>query len=266
MWETLLPVFGFLIGTVASLTGIGGGALTVPLLVLLFAFEPANAAGTSLAAIIFTASAAALNYARQRRIYARTGLVLAATTVPGALLGAFLTTIIPARYLGLIFGFFLIFIAVRIIISTSIFKRKSSAESGQNRKKIAKSDIELFKDRKTIMLGAGLSFFGGLSSGLLGIGGGVLMVPIMNLAMNMPIHSAIATSMFTMIFTSTSGVTQHYLANHIRFEYSLLLALGTVIGAQVGAYTSKRISSNNLRIIFAIVLAAISIQMILKFV
>jgi hypothetical protein len=130
----------------------------------------------------------------------------------------------------------------------------------------AKSDGELVRSRETMLIGVSLCFLGGLGSGLLGIGGGVLIVPIMTLAMGMPIHIATATSLFTMIFTTISGVTQHYLANHISFEYALLLALGTVIGAQVGAYTSKRVSSRSLRIIFGVMLIAVSIQIILKYI
>jgi len=98
------------------------------------------------------------------------------------------------------------------------------------------------------------------------IGGGSLLVPIMVLAMNMQIHIVVATSMFTMIFTSIAGVTQHFSLNNISFEYALLLVLGTVFGAQLGAYTSKKISSSNLRKIFGTVLIIISILMILKYV
>ncbi len=71
--------------------------------------------------------------------------------------------------------------------------------------------------------------------------------------------------MFTMMFTSISGVVQHYQANHINFESALLLALGAVFGAQVGAYTSKRISSKNLRRVFGIVVIVSGINMLLKY-
>jgi uncharacterized membrane protein YfcA len=90
----LLIIFGFLIAIAASLTGIGGGVFIVPVLTLLYDFAPANAAGTSLTVIIFTAAASTANYAKQRRIYWRTGLVLAIATAPGAYLGAWLTTIL----------------------------------------------------------------------------------------------------------------------------------------------------------------------------
>jgi len=262
MWDLwLLPLFGFLIAIVASLTGIGGGIFIVPVLTLLYEFVPANAVGTSLTAIFFTAVAATLNYARQRRIYWRTGLILAVTTVPGAYLGAWLTTILQARDLGLIFGFFLIIVAIYIITDLNNLRRSKS----QDKTSAQRSDYEVVKSGRTIAVGAGLSFFGGLASGLLGIGGGLLVVPIMTFAMGMSIHLATATSMFTMIFTSISGVTQHYQANHINVETALLLALGAIFGAQVGAYASKRISSKNLRRVFGIVVIISGINMIIKY-
>lgn len=233
----------------------------MPVLTLLYEFVPANAAGTSLTVIVFTAVAAALNYARQRRIYWRTGLVLAVVTMPGAYLGAWLTTQLQPRDLGLIFGFFLLVVGVYMIMDLSNVRR--SKNQGEELKR--RSDSELVSSGKTIAVGAGLSFFGGLASGLLGIGGGLLVVPILTFAMGMSIHLATATSMFTMIFTSISGVVQHYQASHINFETALLLALGAVFGAQVGAYTSKRISSKNLRRVFGIVVIVSGINMLLKY-
>jgi uncharacterized membrane protein YfcA len=240
------------------MTGVGGGVFIVPILTLLYNFLPANAVGTSLTTIIFTAIASAINYAMQKRIYYKTGVVLIITTAPGAYLGAWLTTIIEPRELGLIFGFFLIFVALRM--AYGLVRKK-----GQGKTSTVNSDSELLKRKKTIVIGAGLSFFGGLASGLLGIGGGTLVVPIMTITMGMPIHYATATSMFTMIFTSISGVAQHYQANHIDFAVALLFAAGTIIGAQVGAYTSKRISGRNLSLIFAIMLTVAGINMIVKY-
>jgi hypothetical protein len=266
MSEVVLPILGFLIGTIAALTGIGGGVFIVPLLTMAYAFAPANAAGTSLTTIIFTALAATLNYSRQKRIYYKTGAVLALTTAPGAVLGAYLTTVITASQLGLIFGFFLIFIALRMVIDLQSLRKRSSIVDEKSRQRVVRSDTELFRSVEVMILGCFLSFFGGLASGLLGIGGGVLLVPIMTLTMGIPIHFATATSMFTMIFTSISGVSQHYLANHISFEYALLLTLGTVLGAQIGAYTSRRVSGKNLRRIFGVMLLVVSIQMILKYI
>ncbi|MDI6904446.1 MAG: sulfite exporter TauE/SafE family protein [Candidatus Bathyarchaeia archaeon] len=235
---------------------IGGGVFIVPLLTLLYSFSPAYAAGTSLTTIIFTSLASTINYSRQKRIYYKTGLILAIATVPGAFLGAYLTSIIEAWLLGLIFGVFLFFVALRMIFQSSFPKSKRSETEKNTHYTVAYSEKALFESRKKILLGAMLSFFGRLSSGLLGIGGGSLLVPIMTLAMCMPIHVTVATSMFTMIFTSIAGVTKHFSLGHIHGEYAILLALGTIFGAQLGAYTSKKISSRNLRRIFGIILSA----------
>lgn len=260
--EILLPFLGFLIGTVASMVGVGGGVFIVPLLTLVCDFSPSNAVGTSLATIVFTSLASTANYSRQKRIYYKTGLILAITTVPGAILGAYLTSIIEAQLLGLIFGFFVLFVALRMILKLNFSKNRCADTEKSNP---IDSERSLLECKNKVLLGVVLGFFAGLSSGLLGIGGGSLMVPIMVLAMGMPMHITVATSMFTMIFTSTSGVIEHFRLDHINFEYALLLVLGTIFGAQLGAYASKRISGRNLRRIFGLVLVIVSIRMILKY-
>lgn len=265
MWEMILPVLGFLIGAVAALTGVGGGVFIVPLLTLFYAFLPANAAGTSLTTIVFTAVASTLNYSRQRRISYKTGLLLAVVTAPGGVLGAYLTTVISSRILGVFFGVFVIvFVALPMSIDPSSLRRKLSG-SGAG-KHAGESEGLLSSSSQKMLLAGVLSFLGGIASGLLGIGGGVLIVPILTLIIGMPIHFATATSMFTMTFTSTSEAVQHYFARNTNFEHALLLASGTVLGAQVGAYASKKVSGKNLRRVFGLVIFFVGIQMISKYI
>jgi hypothetical protein len=255
----LLIIFGFFIGIIASMTGVGGGIFIVPILTFFYGFAVTqDATATSLTTIIFTAAASAINYARQKRIYFKTGTILIATTAPGALLGSWVSTnVIKSKELALVFGFFLIFVSVRMIIS--ILRTKN-----QDKKTTAKTDSELIGSGIPFVTGVGLSFFGGFASGLLGIGGGTLVVPIMTTIMGMPIHFATATSMFTMIFTSIVGDITYYQNNNINFPFALLLAAGTIFGAQVGAHTSKKISGRNLSIIFSVVLMLAGINMIIK--
>ena len=263
MWETLLPLFGFLVGIASSLVGIGGGTFIVPILLIMYGFSPTQlATGTSLTAIVFTAVASTINYWRQKRIYFKTGLVLAVTTVPGAVLGAFLADMLESHMLAFIFGFFLIFMAARMMIDLNKLRAESHGPRDSREESFVKSDAETYSSRKTVAWGAGLSFFGGLASGLLGIGGGVLVVPIMMFAFGMPIHIATATSMFTMIFTSTAAVPKYCTAGHINLEYALLLAAGSILGAQIGAYTSKRVSGKNLRRMFAVILVIVGVKML----
>jgi uncharacterized membrane protein YfcA len=265
MLELLLPIFGFIIAVLAAMTGIGGGAFIVPLLTILYGLSPPNAIGTSLTCIVFTATAATINYAKQKRVYYKTGLIMAVLTAPGALLGAYLTTVIPPDQLGLIFGVFIVLIALRLMFDHLPRKNRDNRTIEHGEKRWFESDGEMIRARKPLARGMFLGFFGGIASGLFGIGGGILVVPIMTIAMSMPIHAATATSMFTMAFTTISGITQHYTANHINFEYALLLAVGAVLGAQVGAFWSRKVSGTNLRKILAIVLVVVAIQMILKY-
>jgi len=263
MWELILPFLGFMIGTIAAMTGVGGGIFIVPLLTLAYSFLPANAVGTSLTTITFTAVAATLSYTRQKRVFYKSGLALAFATAPGAILGAYLTSIIPSTLLGLIFGIFLILLAARINLENSFKKRKALTINSSN-EGIKEKDLLTNKTRLTI--GLSLGFFGGITSGLLGIGGGVIIVPVMTLVLSMSIHSAVATSMLTMIATSAAGVGQHSALGNINWEFALLLAIGSVLGAQAGTYASKRMSGKNLRRVFGLILIIVSIQMILKFI
>ena len=255
----LLVIFGFFIGILASMTGVGGGVFIVPILTFFYDFTPlSSATGTSLTAIIFTAIASTVNYARQKRIYYKTGLLLVVTAAPGAYIGGYIAKITQEKLLGLIFGVFLILVAIRTVFS---LVRKRSADNALS----VKTDAELIRSGKIIIIGVALGFFGGFASGLLGIGGGTLIVPILTFALGMPIHLATATSMFTMIFTATSGVAEYYQAGLVNFPVALLVAAGTVVGAQVGAYTSKKISNRNLTAIFSIMLIVAGTNMIIKY-
>ncbi|MBM3285393.1 MAG: sulfite exporter TauE/SafE family protein, partial [Candidatus Aminicenantes bacterium] len=222
-----------------------------------------HAVGTSLGSIIFTALAATYSYARQRRIFYRLGLLMAAGTVPGAYLGAYATTVTSPRVLGLVFGVFLFFMALRMVFNDLGRSPEIAPDSPVSLP--AKPEARYSNSFSALTLVLSLGFLAGFGSGFVGIGGGVLAVPAMNFGLHIPIHNATATSMFMMIFTSLSGAAKHTLARHLHWSYALLLALGTIFGAQVGAGFSKRVSGRNLRQVFGVVMLLVSVQMLLKF-
>jgi len=270
MWDLiLLPLIAFFIGIIAAMLGIGGGVFMVPALVLLpwYALDPAVASGTSLAAIIFTSLSSTFRYSKQKRIDYLLGLFLASTTIPGAFLGSYSKSLIETRLLGLIFAFFLIFVAARMLVG----ERKEEDENTVRRvrrgkiRKLRDSYEETFTYSVDIWAIPFLGFAAGFSSGLLGIGGGAVLVPAMNLGIGVPIHVAAATSMFIMIFTSTAGTLTNFWLNQIRFDYAVLLAVGIIFGAQIGAHYAAKVSAGNLRRMFGTILVIASIRMILKF-
>ncbi len=261
-----LPIIAFFVAIIAAMLGIGGGVFIVPALQLIplsIEFTPAMAAGTSLTMIVFKALSSTAGYTKQKRIDYEIGLLLATITIPGAFVGASLTAVLAKEILIFIFAFFLLYVASRMIfnydLGLELPKRKA-----RWKRRLVDSDGTVFEYAADMILGLPLSFFAGLFSGLLGIGGGALMVPILHFILDFPMHLAVATSVFIMIFTSISGVATHIYLGNVQFGYALFLIMGAIFGAQVGAYVSKRVSSKNLRTIFGFILVLVSVRMMLK--
>jgi hypothetical protein len=260
-----LSLAAFLVGIIAAMTGVGGGAFIVPLLTLAYDFLPRQAIGTSLVMIVFTSISSTLGYWKQRRIDYKIGSILALATVPGAVLGAYLTSFINEKLLGLIFGVFLIFVALRMSFKFNRYRIQTQRAGKMWHRKIVDSGGAIFEYDANVTLGLMLSFFAGLSSGLLGIGGGALLVPILNLTMNFPMHVSVATSMFIIIFTSIAGSATHFSLGNVQIYYAVFLCIGVIFGAQLGAYFSKKVSGKNLIRIFGVVLFLVGIRMILGY-
>jgi len=264
----------FPVGILAAMVGVGGGIFVVPILTMVYGFSPLEAIGTSLAMIIFTSIFSTISYSRQKRIDYKAGLVLSVATIPGAIVGALTPEIIKSIFsltrevvssaVGLFFGLFLVFVALRMLI-THTHKHQPKKTGKLWHRKIIDSAGSVFEYYSDLKKGVPPSFFGGFFSGLLGIGGGVVMVPIMHFLIDFPLHLAVATSMFIMIFTSLAGASAHFTLGNVHLEYMALLCIGIIFGTQIGAYASKRISGKNLRRIFGIIVILVAILMIQKY-
>jgi hypothetical protein len=263
-------VVAIFIGIIAAMVGIGGGALMVPIMILLLGVEPHQAVGTSLHVIILTATSSTIAYYMQRRIDFKVGLLMPLMTIPGSVIGAYTTKFISPKGLVGVFGLFLILIAIKMITS----KREMRSEGEKTDQKLVSErvatrtlidrDGTVFRYRPRLKVGLLLGFLAGFASGFLGIGGGALMVPILNLVVGMPIHLSVATSMFIMIFSATFGATTHFLMGNLVPEYVVLLGAGVILGAQTGARIAKRLKASKLRTAFAVVLIFTGLRMLLK--
>jgi len=237
---------GVFIGILAALFGLGGGFLIVPTLNLL-GVDMHHAVGTSSAAVVFTSLSSAIAYARQGRIHYKVGLLLASTAVIGAYIGAWLTSFISASQLKVIFGLALIVVAVRVY-------RKETAEPSE----VKLEDVRV--NYKLVPVGG---FFAGLVSGLLGVGGGIINVPFLTY-LGLPIHYAVATSSFAIVFTALAGAIKHYMMGNVELHWLVLLVPGLIIGAQLGARIAKRTKASSLKRAFAVVMFLLALRMILK--
>ena len=264
----LLSFLGAFAGFLGAMLGIGGGIIVVPVLILAFNLDARIAVGTSLLMITFTALSGTYAYYLQRRIDWKVGVISALFTVPGASLGAYATKFFISKSLALIFGAVLCLIAVALVRRSyrgSGDKKTKRLENGKGgwKRRIVDSSGTVFVYDAHICTALLLFFVGGLASGFLGIGGGVIVVPILAAYVGLPMHVAVATSMLTMIFTSISGVSTHILLGDVKFEYAVPLVIGILAGTQLGARTAKRLRSVSLERVFAFAMIVIGILLIL---
>jgi uncharacterized membrane protein YfcA len=266
----LLGFLGAFAGFLGALLGVGGGIIVVPILVLGFSLDTRIAVGTSLLMVTFTALSGSYAYYLQRRIDWKVGIITALFTVPGASLGAYATKFFSSKSLALIFGATLCLIALALVrrsyrgTSTSE-KITHSSKTGRwvwNRRIVDRSGTA-FEYEARVYSSLLLFFVGGLASGFLGIGGGLIVVPVLSAYVGLPIHLAVATSMLAMIFTSISGVSTHLLLGNVKLEYAIPLVIGILAGTQLGARTAKRLRSVSLERVFAFAMVAIGILLIL---
>lgn len=269
----LLTVLGVFAGFLGGLLGVGGGIIVVPILVLVFNLDTRLAVGTSLVMVIFTALSATFAYSRQRRIDWKVGVMSAVATVPGASIGAYATRLFSSNSLAIIFGLTILLVAVVMLHrsfrertdpqKTHMLTSKSKSTRGLWSRRLLDNTGEVFEYDASIYSGLLLLVLGGLASGFLGIGGGLVVVPILTAAVGLPMHVAIATSMLTMIFTAVSGVSTHIMLGNVSVEYAIPLVVGILGGTQIGAWTAKRLKSASLERVFAIAVMAIGVVLII---
>lgn len=245
-------IFALFVGIISSSLGVGGGFITTPSLFLL-GIEESYAIGTVLFVIIFSALSSTLAYARQpRRIEYRTGLLIAITTVIGAVAGSqtsyYLATENPEVF-RIIFAICLFPIAMKMI-----FFPKKKKETLEAEDEIEHGEVVFFGFERREIWSTLFGLVAGFSSGLLGIGGGVLMVPILVHVGKLSIHKAVATSVFIMIATSIAGATVYILKGEFYLDLALFLILGIILGAQIGPRLIKNINTTHLQQIFGIVM------------
>jgi len=246
MTELILFLAGLLIATVFSMVGLAGGTFIVPMLVLGFGLATQKAIGVSLFAVTFITISAALAFARQGRIHFKVGLLLDTLDVPGAFLGAYLTTLVGSSLLAGMFG------ALLLLISFYMIRRRN--QKGR--------ECRLGLSTRVVaacMLG---SFLSGVVSAMFGVGGGVVDELVMIFVLGMTIHLSAGTAMFGMALTTVAAVILHWILGNVLLEYAIPLAAGGVIGGQLGAHLSGRTGARTLRMIMALIIALIGVRML----
>ena len=237
----LIPL-GFVAGVLGSMFGLGGGIIVVP--VLTFAgFTPTLAASNSLFAAFSNAIASTISYSRQKRIEYSIGLKLGLLSIPGTILGAYISSDVTPGIFKILFGLVLIFSSIYIFLKRRIESRQYNTS------------------KQVMLLVIGASFFAGIISSFFGIGGGIIFVPLMMVAMGMGMKKAAPTSQLILLFASFSGLVTHSLLGHPDYFQSLLLAIGAFGGGLVGARLSLEIKERWLQILVSVVIIVAAIKL-----
>ena len=237
-----LVLLGFAAGILGSMIGLGGGIIVVPILTF-FGFPSTLAVSNSLFAAFSNAAGSTISYSRQKRIEYSLGLKLGLLTIPGTILGAYISSDVTSGIFKILFGIVLISSAIYIFL----------------RKKIEASEKNLTKQMIVFVISA--SFFAGIISSFFGIGGGIVFVPLMVVGIGMTMKKAAPTSQFILLFASLSGIIVHSILGHPDFLQAGLLAAGAFVGGVIGARISLDIKERSLQILVSVIIVLAAIKL-----
>ena len=253
-------------GFLGSLTGLEGGVVIVPLLTLGFGGDIRYAIGASLVSVIATSSGAAAAYVREGFSNIRIGMFLEIATTIGALVGAALASTISTQILAVIFGAVLVYSAFLSGRRRKENHHKDKPDPWATRLKLDASyptpDGKVPYHVRGIPSGFSLMFLAGTLSGLLGIGSGAVKVLAMDRAMRLPFKVSTTTSNFMIGVTAAAGAGVYLSRGYIDPGLSMPVVLGVLMGSLLGARVLFGAKTRSLRIIFALVILALGIEMI----
>lgn len=233
---------GVITGLFGGLVGLGGGALMVPLLAGWARLTRHEAHATSLAGVVVAGMSGAFTYARAGAVDWTGALLLGGIAIVATYAAAHYSALVRAARLRSLFGVFLLIAAVMLVVKDHILTLNAPV-----------GDLRI-----VFLLGCGV--FIGVTSGLLGVGGGALMVPLLVIALNMPQHLAQGTSLAAMVPAALSGTVAHARNRTVRFDVIVGLVPGLAAGTVLGSRLALVLPGGTLRIFLAVVLLLIGMH------
>jgi hypothetical protein len=263
-----LALFGTSIvaGLLGALTGLGGGVVVVPVLALLFHVDIRYAIGASLVSVIATSSGAAAAYVREGFSNIRIGMFLEIATTLGALVGAYLTAMVSTKAIGIVFGIVLLYSAVAGFRGNHEDAAPQHTGGLADRLRLegeypAEGGLKPYIAQR-VPAGFSIMFLAGGLSGLLGIGSGAVKVLAMDQAMRLPFKVSTTTSNFMIGVTAAASAGIYISRGYIVPSLAMPVMLGVLGGSLIGSRILIRARVSTLRVLFAVVIVALGIEMI----
>ena len=262
----LMLAGGVAAGAFGSILGLGGGILIVPLLTLVFGLPLREAVAVSLVCVIVTSSASAGVYLERRQANLRLGMVLELFTAAGAIVGGAIAFLIDERLLAGLFALLLVYVAAtmagglrRPTVPEPITDDETPPPSTAPEPVGPQGGMDYRADR--LPLAAAGSVGAGVASALLGIGGGLIKVPLMHLVLGVPLRIATATSNLMIGITASASAIVYLLRGGIDAYVAGPTAVGVFVGATLGSRLGHRIGQRALRLLFVVVLLYTAVEM-----
>lgn len=267
MFWLLLLVIGLFVGAFGTLIGVAGGFVLIPILLLLYPqAPPVTITAMTLVVVFFNAFSGSVAYARLRRTDFRSGLQFSITAVPGAVLGAILTDYLSRSLFQYVFGALLLLVAIYLLIRPYNSMKMGVGLGGTCTRTVTDAQGRTFTYTYNRAIGMAFAFLVGIISGLLGIGGGVIHVPILSQLLCFPVHIATATSHFVVAVTAFAAIVTHIIKGTLTegLTQALVISVGAVTGAQFGAAFSQRVSGPWIVRLLAVALAMVALRLLIK--
>ena len=279
----LMVASGAVAGVFGSLLGLGGGILIVPLLTLGFGLPLREAVGVSLVCVIMTSSAAAGVYLERHVANLRLGMTLELFTATGALVGGSVAFLLDDQILSLLFASLLLYVAFTMLRKRTPAPEAADAVAPDVTGSLASHDgsdtqpmalpahptlLEQLSGEgyRVRNLGRGIvgAIFAGVASALLGIGGGIIKVPLMHLSMGVPLRVATATSNLMIGITAAASAVIYLIRGGIDPYVAGPTAIGVFLGATAGSRLGHKVDGRLLRMLFVVVILYTAVQMFLR--
>lgn len=262
-----LVLLGLAVGSFGTIIGAGGGFILVPILLLLLPnAAPDQITSISLAVVFVNALSGSIAYHKQGRIDIKSAAWFALATLPGAVFGALATQWIPRHQFNIGFGILMLIASVYLLLKPESVRDPDIPPAPRHTTRtITDAGGTEHSYSFSMVLGMSISVIVGFLSSLLGIGGGIIHVPLLNRALNFPVHIATATSQAILCAMALTGTIVHVAEGNLQANVSTaaMLGVGAIIGAQIGARVSTKLKGSGIIQALALALGVVGLRILL---
>ena len=239
---------GAMAGFLSGLLGIGSGVILVPASIFLLSLDFRNAKALSLFVIMCTSLLGMMKHRSYGNLHTKTGVMLGIPGVVGSLLGVYVAEMMNTLILRIMFAAVLFLSAYRMFRESTLTLKEEKTKN-------------VYQERRKLLPLVGFS--GGFLAGLLGIGGGVIMVPAL-VFISYPIHTAVATSLMVIFINSTAATGAHVITSELNIIQALPMTFGALLTVRKGSHMSSHLDKKRLRRIFGIFLIVMGSYMLYR--